>query len=538
MNDESLHLVDKGIDASETDGALQRRRTARRVVIGGVAVAALVGGGLAVAQPWSGDDGDRADEPSATTTPPPAVADGATAGELPFVLLDDIPDGYLLQWASGPAGEAGGPWVDDLSGVQQSVLLVGAPGATFSDGPWVSISVQLLDRFERASFDPSSYLSGPDGPASTVRVGDARGALADNWWGDGSSLLFGPVNDGFAVSVSALGVSDDDLLRMAAEITLDERGDMADAVLGPAAAALGLELLAAYDETTWGLGGGPSVPLLSPGADSLSAAWAMVDGAGGQISLTVQHLPPGLDTGMLGGFFLAGAHDVQVGEWPGIAGDFEVFGGSDAAVVWMVDDSVVVVSGSLPPDELLDVAGSARVGDAAEWAELVDEANSNGGFVPEPDVPTWIIGAGDFDDGTTWVVEGAVDGQGGLLLCSASVSQFSSWSTCDSSQAVEGPTLRITGSFDVAAAAAVVAVVDPVDAGATLQCTTDAGDERTATVGAVHEDWPYLAAVVMLTETGSCTLVAPDGTVLATEEIGDIDLVTGGVGVATTVAAG
>lgn len=532
VNDESVNLVDKGIDAAETDAALGRRRTVRNIAIAGVAVVALAGGALAVVQPWADDGDESADRPSGTTAPH-GGGTTAVAGDLPYVVLDGVPDGLELLWASGPSTE-GGPWVDDLGGAEQSVLLVAAPGATFGDGPWVSVSVQLLDRFERASFDPASYLSGPDGPATTVRVGDSRGAIAENWWGEGSALLFGPVNDGFAVSVNGLGVSDDDLLRLAAEITLEERGDMADAVLGPAAAGLGLEFLAAYTEASYGLGGGLSVPLMSGGPGMLNANWAEMDGSE-QVSLMVQPMPGGMDLATLGRFYLAGAEDVQIGPWAGVAGDFEIFGGSEAAVAWTIDGAVVLVSGSLPLDDLVEVAATARVTDAAEWGALVDEANANGGFEPAPDVPTWLIDAGEFDDGTTWLVEGAVDDRGLLLLCSASVSQFSSWSSCGESVEADQPVIATTGSFDVAAAAAVVGIVgaDEADDGTTLRCVTDTGSVVEAPVHSVRDDWPMHAAALVLTEAGMCEVRAGDGTVLVTREISEADLVLGGIGIAT-----
>ncbi len=247
-----MNLVDKGEDESESEAGLRRRIRRRKVLllggVGAVAVAAV----LVAVRPWSDDDAADSASTLVDGASPSAAADQPAAAEPELsnrLLFDPRPEGFVVGYVNDPGAndqEFGRP----SGSTTMDVSFLRAADATLADGPWMSVSVNLLDRFERASFDPMNV--GFD--ASQFRktnVNGLNGAIGKNW-DDTQALLFGPVNDGFAVSISAMGVPEATLLAIGAELTLEEDGATASPVFGKALIAAGLEPFIRYEVPYWG----------------------------------------------------------------------------------------------------------------------------------------------------------------------------------------------------------------------------------------------------------------------------------------------
>ncbi|HAP77159.1 MAG TPA: hypothetical protein DCR14_13875 [Acidimicrobiaceae bacterium] len=532
VGDVASELVHKGVDPDEVDEPTTRQAGSRRrkVVVGLGVGAVLLGGVLVATRPWSSDDSAAPSTATVDSVPASALPDPfIESGDLPFVTVDDLPDGWVIQWVNDidmGFGEVG-PTVE-----QQVVWWKGA-AATYSDGPWVSVSVQLLDRFERQSFDPVDYFGmGPDG-GTPVAVGRYRGAIIDNWWGDGQTLLFGPVNDGFVVTVESVGLTEAELISLGAEIELQEDGNTARAVLGAAADAVGLEPFAAYSSLTFGFGfgfGGGGLPL---GLSNLSrtATWGDPEGLGDGAALLVGRLPDGVTVEALAEFMFGDAEPVDLGHAAGFAGRADDPVGMGSVVVWEVEGALVALTSSLPLDETIAIARSARVTDDDEWDDLRVAAEE---FLPDGDIgmpdETWLIGAGDTADSRTWLVEGALDDDGLFSLCYGMFSQFESSTGCSGDAVdVDGPALIDADNFDGAPGDQVYVAVAPLTAeGAVLRITTADGVVTEVVLVQVRPDWPFLAAAGLLAWDGEVELIGADGSVLDGITVTDDDLRDGG----------
>ena len=171
--------------------------------------------------------------------------------------------------------------------------MLAAPGAT-SDGTWLSVSVDLLDRFDRRSFEPSTYIGDPGG--RKVAIGDVDGFYVESGWTGSHMLVFGPVNDGFAVSFDAEGLTQAQMVSIAEEMTLKEDADraLAQPVFGPKAAELGLVLVTAFDQESWGFGGGAMISVTG-GLTPFGTSMSYVTDEGHTITVANEAVPDGMD---------------------------------------------------------------------------------------------------------------------------------------------------------------------------------------------------------------------------------------------------
>jgi hypothetical protein len=549
-------LVDKGIDKDELNDRPERTGGRKKWVLLGVGVV-VVGGLTATALTVIG--GDSTPGSSAETTAPAGDGDGTeqggeAAGPLTFrrYVAEKIPDDFVVTYVSDPQSNFGGPGVDVAPMSEQStLLLVGADG-TYEEGPWLGVSVQLLDRFERRNFQPSNYVDMTT--AKDVTIGGLKGVVSKNF--DGSTgVVFGPVNDGFAVTVSGRGIPENQLVEIANELTLEEDEDkaMARPVLAELPAGLELTVLADYSVPSWGGFGGFTPPLLFGSPLTASINYSTKDDFSDYITVSSEKLDAAFDADALIRFIIDDVKDVKVGDIDAVTGTGPDMMGGSEIVAWVQDGYFIAVTGSVDVEELVTVAQSVAEGSEEKWEELRREGERNsGGFQPRS-VDSWLVDSGDLSTSLTWVIEAGFeddDVDGDLLLCSSAMSGDGSTSSSGCSQNLpQVPTPWITEgpdiSFNVSAPSYVAFVGNDV-VGARLRLVAADGTivvERPLHV--VRSDWPFQMAAIAVEAAGTVELVGSDGAVLdsATVDADDVpdpeDLdITIDTAVPTTIAVG
>jgi len=503
----SGELVDKGVDAEERDDpSANRRRARRRLGIGGAAVA-VAAGALVATAPWS-SDGDTSNGSAKSTSTTTARSSSGSVEEPTLssrLIVGDLPDGYSVQWVDEPVDDGS---IDELP-LATNVLLA-ADGALADDGPWLTATVVLLDRFERKSFDPEAYVSTGDGVA--VTVGDLKGSYVATDFSDHSVLAFGPVKEGYVVTFNSKGLTKADLLSIAGEMDLDESTSDALAwpLFGPAVDELRLQTVTSYTDASSGFGGGPLSVALGSFGGGTNVNYGSNDDT---LSLSNSVPPAGMDVLTLARFGLSKAKDVTVHDLPAVIG--EIGGGFGvSAVMWLEGGRLVtVVSGD--GDGLLEIAESVRPADDSEWNALNDAAQTGDFGQPQQ---TWLIGVGELEDATTWLIEGSVGDGGDLTLCVNNSSVDSSGGGCTTGEPVGGPAVLDAGmlGMDGPTAEGYVAVVPNDVVGAVLRFTADDGAVTEVPLKVVRSDWSFQAAAIAVTSDGEIRVVSADGTVLTT----------------------
>jgi len=519
-------LVDKGIDADEIDGSDESPGRRKVWWLAAGAVLAAVVGTLAVTRPWSNasDEGDRA---SVITVARPADVDPIVPELTHHLALGVLPEGYELSYVSDGETDGFDEFADSALG---TYVLLAAPGASSEDGPWLSVAVTLLDKFERREFDPTVYISAAE--PKEVRVGELRGAFAADNFSGNSELLFGPVNEGYLVSLSSEGLTQAELTASALELQLDEEvdGTVAWPVFGPSLAPFDLQPVVSFVNPSSGFGiGGPFGLLATATMSSTEVAYESA-GQAQQISVVNSVAPAGLDVLALARFAVTDAVDTTVHGFPAVSGRLEAFIGG-ALVAWLEGGRTVIVFSADPDIDIVALAESVEALDDAEWTALVDEGEfDEGGFDGGPD-ETWVIGVGDAADSTTWVIEGDVDEAGKLVLCTTMMRVNESSSGCGSYEAPEVPGITLVGDFGMGGrpTSGYVATVDN-DTVATFRFTGEDGAVEVAPLAVVRPEWPFQAAALYVEQPGVIELLAADGSVLVSLEITQDDLDGGGFG--------
>lgn len=519
-------LVDKGDDAEETDEGRARRRRRNRLLIVAATLVALIGGGLLIASPWS--DGAEPSGRSAPTT----VGPGGSTTEAPalsgHLVVGDFGEALTVQWAND--GEQGS---DDMGAPTSrlSTVMLAADGAD-PDGPWLSAGVELLDRSDRKSFDPAIYFG--DSSGRKVMIGSVAGYYVKSAWTGSDVLVFGPVNDGFSVTFSAAGISQADLVTIAEELVLEEADDDATArpVFGPKADELGLHPIASYEQDTWGFGGLSLTPMAS-GFASGSVVVSYLTEDGNNLTVTNGVAPAGLDVLAVARVLLGDATEVTVHGLPAIQGGDLSTGDM---VVWVEGGRTIAVSGDV--DDLLAAAEAVEVADDAEWDDLLAAVEANMGMPGPAVTESWLIGAGDLPDATTWTIDGGLDDDGRLVLCSGSFSNDgSSMNGCNGAHEVGEPSLFMGDLLSTSDGVGVglVATVPNDLAGTVLRFTDADGVVSEVPLKVIRDDWTFLAAAIAVSTPGTAALVAADGSEVATLEITD-DMLGTGAGPSITTA--
>jgi hypothetical protein len=552
------NLVDKGVDAAERDvvddadeadaaddaGGHAADRPGRRRwwIAGGAVTALLVAGGVAFAVTGGDGAGDNGASSNDRTSPSATPRDDLPAPTLDWrLVVGDVPQGFTPQWINAPQLDGGDFEEFDVT---QQVQLWAGPDATMEDGPWLATTVQLLDRFERRNFDPTQYVD-PSQAVST-RVGSYEGAFIDDAFSGVTQLVFGPVDDGYAVAISFGGIDRAAISRVAAELTIDESDESsAKAVLGPAVGELGVDVapLADYETNSWGLGGSPVMVMFNGSMNTTTLTYSSDLGG---LTLMNEPLIPGLDPLALAEFVLVDAESTTVHGLPAVAGRTEAlgFGFDSSAVVWVEGGRSIWVIGSLDTDELVDTAESVREATVDEFDELrgqIEGFQDEGPGFPEQ---TWLLGSGDLEDSTTWSVEGDIDLEAEedvIMVCSWSSSPNESSSGCGADTVdIDAPSIQSGPSVGLRAQSpTLIAMVDIDQQGVVLRFTAGDGTVTESPVRVIRDDWPVRVVAMAVEQAGRAELVAADGTVLVEREVteDDVAIESGDVPAETVVPA-
>lgn len=538
---------------SPTEPGVANRR--RRWVAPVAVLAALgvgVGGTLAATRPWADDP---VTDPAAAPADDPEDAEAGAAGsetgaeaepgrpELPArrFVVDPAPEGFELTWLNDPA-ELSDEELGFGPGGGTAVLLV-ADGATLSTGPWVGINARPLDRFERPGWDPRSSM--PVETSRAVQVGDYAGAVGESW--DGSTMLtFGPVDDLFAVTLNAQGIDEPALLTLGAGIRIEADRPRIDA----AALPVEMEVLA----TAEGVWDAQPLSMFTQWNAVVNSTYTdggiagMQTGTGASFTLQHQLAAGGDDPLRVPRFLFDDAVEVDVAGASGVQGTLGAMGFGTSVLTWIDgDDALTLTSGGVAGDEQLDlvaIAAAVREADEDEWADLVDEVKERQREMEEVfqnPIDTWLIAAGDLDDSSTWVAEGAFTEEGAFV---PSVSEMSGdggmsggGAFAGNAAAVEIPGVLVQPPSMNATVVYALATLDA--AGAVLRLTLDDGRVVESPLRAVRPEWPALVAAVGIPsgDTGQAELVAGDGAVLASSGLDGFPGFGGGVPATTAAAA-
>jgi hypothetical protein len=527
-----VDLVDKGEDESERDDVVSSRFRRRRVALIGGAIALVAVGSIGA---WalfngSGAEGSTSDDGAAESRPPSSGSTSAEADDTELQFAPSDSGDWTVQWVELTENGNGGFEGDPNSTMQIWI----EPGASLDQGTWLQVRVQLLDRFERRSFDPANYVD--MSRAKQVRVGDYAGVYVADDFDGSSSLMYGPVLEGYAVTLTGHDIPEAQFQQLAAELELAERSDdaLADARLGPVFESMRMTLVGEFESASF-YGTGFSSPL-----DPFSSRFfnvAYTDGVDGFIGLTVRPSVEVEQFAPLVPFVLADVDDVTVQGHPGFAGTVPIERGGGAGVYWSDGERLFQLAGQAEIDELLVLAESIEQLTVAEVEEMREEAMAGQQGITQAE--SWIIDAGDDDDGVTWIIEGVLDDDGQLRICPSVMSNTgASTSGCSTDleltadpALLEGPNVGWNATTPSAIAAA------PADQpGYTLRYTPDGEAPIDRVLHPVTEIDQLLAAQVIYLP-GTVELIAPDGTVVDSTTF-DEDDVSDDLGTTETIAVG
>ena len=539
-----MDLVDKSEDESESATGIRRRARRRTLLVGLVGGTVLTAGvvGMLVAQPWAADESAPQSSVAAEGSSSADASGKADAIDPELsnrLMLSPSPEGFDVQYVNDPTAESEGPvFVDPSAGMMDISLFRGAD-ATYEDGPWISVSVSLLDRFERANFQPFNYVD--RSMFRKAAVGGMAAAIGKNF-DESRALIYGPVNDGFAVSITAIGVPEAQLLAIAEEITLEEDGATATPVFGAALTGAGLEPFLRYVAPSWG---GVQVGMQLPGLfggdpTSTSIGYTTAEGFDDYISITNQPLNADFDMLQLARFVIVDGADVAVHGLPGLAGTLPEAFGAQPIVVWAEGGRLIVVTSSQGVESLVDIAESVAVASEEDWAAAFEQSQSNQGeFQQAPD--TWLIAAGDLEDAATWLIEGGINDDGELVLCGFTITaDGGSSSGCIPAQEAAAPSILAGGTIGFNGTGVTIVALGPLDEDLVLRYTTVDGDVSETQLRVIQAEWEYTAGALVPTAPGTAELIGADGRVIATKEFSADEFqfdANGDVGVAPVATA-
>lgn len=258
---------------------------------------------------------------------------------------------------------------------------------------------------------------------------------------------------------------------------------------------------------------------------------------GHNVTVNNEPAPAGFDLVAVAKVMVEDAEEVTVHGLPAVKGS-DQFSGD--VVVWVEGGRSISVTGDL--DDLVAAAEAVEEADGTTWDDLVAAAQATmgnpGAAMPE----TWLIGAGDLEDSTTWMIEGGVDDNGLLQLCSAAFSnEGGSMSGCNgATHEVAEPSVFFGDGvgMDGAVGVSIIATVPNSMAGAVLRFTGEDGTVTEVPLKVVRADWSFQAAAMAVSVTGAAVVIGADGAELANVEVTDDNLEAAGGNTATTVAFG
>ena len=485
-------------------------------------VVAIAAAALLITSPWSRSNGQPSDSSADGSVPrdggQPAGSPAADVSPPKRLILADNPTGLDVQWIQDPTDVQPG---QDFGGADNQAILLAKPGANFAEDGWVAVLTRPMDRFERRNFDPTS--DGQMESPRKINVGTMAGATGRSFEGY-EMLTYGPVNDGYAVTVAGPGLNQLALTDLASLVEVDDDGRPA---LRTGPVVEGYEPLGLFRQV-WGVGA-----LADGGQQSMMAV--TYGGPSGDNWTSVSNTAKVVDDPLrVARFFLKNPVEGTVHGQPAIAGDIaarQPMPGQPGRVTWIEDGFVVTLTANKSADELLALAETVREATDDEWSTMKDDVKKRQEEMNlgQNQVDTWIIGAGDLDDSTTWVIEGGYtdDGDFSTSMMIASGDGSMSGGGGSGGEEVTYPYISIQPNTmggpmgNNNSVNLVIALV--VEEGAVLRFTPTDSAETVIEVPIhrIRDDWPALAGALGApgTLSGTVEVVAADGTILATKDV-------------------
>ncbi|HEY7626013.1 MAG TPA: hypothetical protein VH761_03055, partial [Ilumatobacteraceae bacterium] len=451
------------------------------VIIYGVATSTSGGGAPEVVEPASSTTAV-----TSTTRPAPTTT-AAPKPPVPYYSIDP-PRGFRVQYVSREElhGSYGG------GGMYQ---LWATDGATSTSGSWFAISY-----YNDGGIEGSVLLDG-------YRIESERGALSLAHVGSGQSVVQLASRNGI-LQITAFGVADDDLVRLAESIVIDTSSSTVSP--GDEGLVAGFTLLSTVEP--WRAYQGDPVEQLyyTTTGDPLA-----------NLSLTISPVPqadqerPLPDRRVASRFLLERATSFTVDGHEAIAGEVANSDGY-AMASWVDGDYVITVGGTLSVPDLIQVARTVHTVSASDWRGMEFQAQVNsmeaGGQstdYTESRRSTVADGAGT--DGEAWTIEASIGTYGtirsinwywagsGISSTPTDAAQITTAADDERSYVLADLPRAITTSAELRVTrAGLDAVVVPF-------ADVDPELDRTFAAYAFSEPGPY-----------SAEIVATDGTVLAT----------------------
>jgi hypothetical protein len=324
--------------------------------IGGLAAVAVLaaGAGLAITRPW------QTNSAGPDSTVPPA--------QLTNQLLVGEPPGDLELSAAQPAGQRDSLASDDVV-VLADPSTVGAvfaeDGATLENGRFVALYASPLDAADQFNDDP-------DGESVTIRGMQGTISAEED---ELSVVYWGPDDNDYRYGVAASRFERADVLQLAEGFTVDDGVAViaSDAVADLRPLGEVRTLFLSFQLTI-----GMSADETSPEITTLLYGDPFDEG----VQLSIVPTPEDDPLPMFSFLFSTTTPATVHGQAAVVATGGVDFGEDSSLVAWVEGGQLIVLSGSLPPGELVRAAQSVRPASAEEWAEI-EQLGPSPGFNDE-----------------------------------------------------------------------------------------------------------------------------------------------------------
>jgi hypothetical protein len=487
---EIIEIIDDGLDPFGDRGAsaMVYDSGGPRWVgpVAAVALVAFIGYGVAT----SATSGVPKVAPAPSTNVPPATTTSPTP-------TTTIPKPLVPYYAADPPRQFRVQSAD-LQDVQRTFprgdyQLWATPTATSTSGSWFSIQ---------------SRRSGPQSISATnaYRFESGEQSLAISHTPGGQTVTEASINAAMSATITSFGWSDEDIVRLARSITVSDRSDGNEVVVGDPALTTGYQMISSVRPWLALLGTPVEQVYYAAGSDTKTF-----------ISINVAPRPPSgeggstLDRQIALRFFLHHSTPFDVDGHVATAG--RIIGEQDQSMAtWIAGDHIVTVSAQMPVPELISVARTVHQVSSQEWDGMQFQAEGNtvfdGGYSTTDPIP---VSFGTDTDGNSWTITAAVAtfpsgtevdwhwGSNGYGLLSDTAPRIST--------VVSGDRTYVLAELprSVAPIAQLQVVRDGLDPVIVPFVDTDAGLDRTLAAFAFSEPVPY-----------SAQIIGAEGSVLAT----------------------
>jgi hypothetical protein len=325
-----------------------------------------------------------------TVAPSPSTSVTRTTNSLPFATTSTIPTPAVPYYAAEPPRQFTVSYADvqevDASYYgSSSYMLLATPGATATTGSWFSIELSLTGQSGVYAMD-------------AYRVQPHQRSIAVSHTPSGQTLAQFTISHVAALTITAFGIGDDDLVRLAESISVfNDNIEFGDHSLVD-----GYQVLSTV--YPWlALQGIPVEQVFYTDSN---------DSANG-LTINVAPRPPAnqggdtLDRQIALRFFLDHATPFDVDGHVAVAG--EVIGGNGYTLAtWIAKDHIVTIGASMPVQELMQIARTVHPVSADEWSGMQFQAtrhNGNNGSANFEQTTPMPVSYGTDANSKPWVIQ-------------------------------------------------------------------------------------------------------------------------------------